>query len=1057
MGTAIGRLKKGELLIKGEVNERLPAVTKGLTAHFPFDGTCFDSVGGHNPVQGTEQNKDLIELCELDWRDPNNWRILHGSGNIYWDDHENALVINGYLWMCLKNFIQIDTSKKWYIEAVMKKEGANGNMYLGDIAYDKNHSTSTIAQHPGAYEYFGAIAVKVPALWTKYKNHTIGGQPRTGTSDIRHEHDKFDPDTMYIQPLIIGNYTSGVIGTDKLYIKDLKFYYTDDDTSNATITNKGVSVEENTTNLVGNPDGKIVTNYNYDTSWDSALHEDAISVSHWSSGYNSWVSSPEIGYHAQWILGGIDGVNDPCMFFRDENNRFGLGHKLLCIWQGLGTPASLGWSIGTQITISWWQKVNVGGKGACVGIYHYKLAQGSMGFEECIQRKTSNIIGEWERKSFTYTITNNWDLTKSCSIYVYGHYGAYGCLWVDNVQVETKKFATSFVNGSRAEGDLKFDNILPKNKGTVVVDVTFHEDNTVNGYQGADQYCFGNQLGWNAANSWWFHDTDWWWIRDRDNVRHSTYLAHPMVREERTHLAFVYDDSDGTMDIYKNGVLDSNGTKKPGLIGKLGDLGVNWTHSGHAAGTTYKMCQTIHSLSFYDRTLTADEIKKLAGSKFHLTKEGNVMNSEIVEKPHGLPSDALYFPLSCEGKDQYQYITPSEEKNVVYEDGAVWLGNSTTNIITNTNLDIGWGKGYCAGIRWNDIDPPPRINSPVVSFIDNNADQAGYWYSYGDYAPQEPGKVYTVSLYVKTNDSNFRINHYTADNSEVGRYWSETIRVPNDGKWHRVVWNSFTNPSNSQSNSLSFRFLFGNEQGESQRTWLCAPQMEQGHYATPFVNGTRPQSKLNYRGIDLTSNHWQEFSMIYTAKYMESGLYRLSGAWQRFYIGATNSNGLRFSWVENGSQRHVNTKTGIVPINEWITLGFSIKNNQFIDIYKNDNKEVNWVGNFQLNSADMDFELNSISPTFPSYPINGYVKDMIIIPRAISENEMKAIYNTQMRAYKNKLQIQHKISENMDSGLNANSTVGSFPVLTTSDIPVTFRESAGKLQYSSDGQQWNNV
>ena len=102
MGTAIGRLKKGELLIKGEVNERLPAVTKGLTAHFPFDGTCFDSVGGHNPVQGTEQNKDLIELCELDWRAPNNWRILQGSGNIYWDDHENALVINGYLWMCLK-------------------------------------------------------------------------------------------------------------------------------------------------------------------------------------------------------------------------------------------------------------------------------------------------------------------------------------------------------------------------------------------------------------------------------------------------------------------------------------------------------------------------------------------------------------------------------------------------------------------------------------------------------------------------------------------------------------------------------------------------------------------------------------------------------------------------------------------------------------------------------------------------------------------------------------------------------------------------------------------
>ena len=57
-----------------------------------------------------------------------------------------------------------------------------------------------------------------------------------------------------------------------------------------------------------------------------------------------------------------------------------------------------------------------------------------------------------------------------------------------------------------------------------------------------------------------------------------------------------------------------------------------------------------------------------------------------------------------------------------------------------------------------------------------------------------------------TLDSNFRICFYTADNVETGRYWSEYITVPNDGNWHRVVWNSFTNPSNSQSNSLSFHF-----------------------------------------------------------------------------------------------------------------------------------------------------------------------------------------------------------------------------------------------------------
>ncbi|MDD3994151.1 MAG: fibrinogen-like YCDxxxxGGGW domain-containing protein, partial [Candidatus Nanoarchaeia archaeon] len=55
--------------------------------------------------------------------------------------------------------------------------------------------------------------------------------------------------------------------------------------------------------------------------------------------------------------------------------------------------------------------------------------------------------------------------------------------------------------------------------------------------------------------------------------------------------------------------------------------------------------------------------------------------------------------------------------------------------------------------------------------------------------------------------------------------------------------NSFLNPLNSQSDSLSFHFYFGNDQGETQRTWISAPQMEKKPYTTPYVNGIR-QSKV---------------------------------------------------------------------------------------------------------------------------------------------------------------------------------------------------------------------
>lgn len=162
----------------------------------------------------------------------------------------------------------------------------------------------------------------------------------------------------------------------------------------------------------------------------------------------------------------------------------------------------------------------------------------------------------------------------------------------------------------------------------------------------------------------------------------------------------------------------------------------------------------------------------------------------------------------------------------------------TQNVVTNTDLNTGWSQGYQTNIVFNEIDPPQGISSPTVGHDRGNS--SGYWYSYGNYAPKVPGQTYTVSLYVKTLDSNFRIRFYTADNSETGRMWGEYITVPNDGKWHRVVWNSFVNPLNSQSDSLSFNFSYAGAIGDpNTRTWFAAPQMEPKGYATPFVIGSR--------------------------------------------------------------------------------------------------------------------------------------------------------------------------------------------------------------------------
>jgi len=167
-------------------------------------------------------------------------------------------------------------------------------------------------------------------------------------------------------------------------------------------------------------------------------------------------------------------------------------------------------------------------------------------------------------------------------------------------------------------------------------------------------------------------------------------------------------------------------------------------------------------------------------------------------------------------------------------------GKPTTNIITITDLDTGWSQGYNTSIQWNDYIPPQGVNSQVVSFIDADGNGSGYWYSYGDYAPQQPSTTYTISVYARTIGSDWSIRAYTADNSEVGRQYTNILTVPGDGKWHRLEFDSITTPSNTESDSLSF--LFSNIPA-GQRCWLCAPQMEEGSFATPFVNGTRSNTQ----------------------------------------------------------------------------------------------------------------------------------------------------------------------------------------------------------------------
>ena len=225
--------------------------------------------------------------------------------------------------------------------------------------------------------------------------------------------------------------------------------------------------------------------------------------SRWHSGW--------LGYHAKWVAGEGQ-FGETAMKFIDQNSEFDspnhtdyigmfktgfapesyvnsagntitppttLAHRWLGIAQTLPhLMSSQGIRHGDKIRISWWQKSDTINKGAMVGLYHYQISGGnnhwgpyyethpstigddangepmlSAGEREFLRYRPVAKVGEWEQVSYTGVVWDDWDLSKPTVLYVYGHYGPEGILWVENVTVDLVE-ETSKVNRTPVTADL---------------------------------------------------------------------------------------------------------------------------------------------------------------------------------------------------------------------------------------------------------------------------------------------------------------------------------------------------------------------------------------------------------------------------------------------------------------------------------------------------------------------------------------------------------------------------------------------------------------------------
>lgn len=968
----VGRLKDGDFLLAGEINERLPVVSNGLVAHFPFDGTggAFDIVGGSQSMQNVQGGTNLVEALSADWKKPSSWASNAGMS---WDDDKEALKIVGYHNTWLKTPIIIDPTKTYRLmfEVMIEVRPAGGLLYLGGL------SNNAIGQRATTNYDYTIAAGNAPTLgvWTTFK------LTRTGTavagSGNSYSYDTIkgwtgDTTNAAIPDRLIKNYHMGGLfnysagGT--MYVRNMRMEVINADTSGVILFDEGVGVEDAATNLWSGP-MSVYNNYSVPATFVQ-LKETYLGQPVWRLGMtvndaagSGVLSNFQTSLSSHGVVGGDRSwVQETpyvsSIYWRPVN-------KPDTIFGGVASNTA-GWTEGeTEKLPNGWNRY-----------YRYRTGIG-------MTTVSDSIFHSFYCPSLQLNET----------------------IYIDVCCPQTEQgrlFPTAYTTSTRSSGRL--DLPIPRLE-TYTIFGCFIPSSPLKSGSAVYNTAAGASL-----------------IRIEDSVKAGSFAyryylsgtaSAPYVDQDGYYGAsniHQYYEIEAHKPMYfairKSGTqvrmkLHQNDWKAEHIFTVPADAGVDILKIGDSTRWNGKYSD----ISVYNRSLTDDEVNKLAKQSFKITSSGSLLVTEVKEEPNSLPSGVLYIPLSVDGQDKHKLIKPSGDMNTVYENGAVWVGSAVTNLyrqaISNADFPVKGSGVFTVNKIGREIEFKYEYNQNLT------------WTYHGQSMAVVSGTQYRASMDVFiSKDANIASTGYTFIASMEGGcvveiYYDNTKK----GTWQHfdsvvtstaATTNLYLYPSTDVIPATTGHIKYKNV----MVTTLT--------FTPAFVEGTRPYSRLNYREAEVTTNSWEDFTLMMDIKYSQGGVYRLSGAWSRFYFGVQPNNTLMLSWID-GTQQSVGSGT-VIPINQWTTIGVTVKNNVAIDLYVNGERVGGRGTGFSLSSTPMDFALNSFNNTDTSYPLNAWVKNLLFASRVLTAKEIKDMYSVQMRSYENKLQVRGQVIEGSSIG-----------------------------------------
>ncbi len=186
-------------------------------------------------------------------------------------------------------------------------------------------------------------------------------------------------------------------------------------------------------NILTNSDFSSYTTTTY--AWDNSLNRNpAIVPTNWFGGYNSGVTSPNLGYHARFDNAPF-GYN--VMVFPNLNSVIGIPNR----WIGINQSFSAGTiTSSTTYVVTMDIYDNAINHQIVGGIYYYNSSTSTWEFGSVWYTFTtiSNNLNKWVTKQATITTPSTLSAADLTHFYVYGNYGSEGTAYVKNIYLVKK-------------------------------------------------------------------------------------------------------------------------------------------------------------------------------------------------------------------------------------------------------------------------------------------------------------------------------------------------------------------------------------------------------------------------------------------------------------------------------------------------------------------------------------------------------------------------------------------------------------------------------------------